>query len=515
MNRWGSRKDYAKEVKLVRLKPYDSRVSMHGKKHKAGKVIALLLAVTSMLAVCLFGFYYVFDSKAKEKALEAAGTMEGNLPEGKGAEEMEEGLVGNVLTALDKQGLWDASDAQDLLASSDSQDLRGSQNLPGSSDSPDLPAPLIAIDPGHGGEEEGCGGNGAQEARANLQLALLLSEKLQALGFETLLIREDDDACPTPEERVRKAEDEGADIYVSIHGIPCKKGKDVGIKTWYDGESEEGWRLAQLIHRDAARKTKALDKEARETANLDVVRPHMPSCLIEAGFLAGSQGEEDAENREYREKLADGMAQGIDLYFNPKIMYLTFDDGPSKDNTVAVLDILKEKGIKATFFVVGENVRKNPEVARRIVEEGHTIGIHCNRHVYEDIYQSVDSYLEDFQKAYDAVYEETGVEVALFRFPGGSINSYNKNVYEEIIEKMSENGFIYFDWNASLEDASKHTTPKQLVQNAIDSAMGRKKVVMLAHDIKSDTAQCLEELIESLPEYRMEPLTPEVEPVHF
>ncbi len=241
----------------------------------------------------------------------------------------------------------------------------------------------------------------------------------------------------------------------------------------------------------------------------------IPFCLVEAGFAANDQEWVTVMGEEYQENLAAGIAQGVDYYFNPKTMYLTFDDGPSEENTTAVLDILKEKGIKATFFLVGENVNKHPEVARRIVEEGHTIGIHCNRHVYEDLYASVDSYLEDFQKAYDTVYEVTGVEVVLFRFPGGSINSYNKAVYEDIIQEMESRGFIYFDWNASLEDAARNTTPEKLLQNARNSVMGRKRVVMLAHDILYNTTQCLEELLDSFPEYKMEPLTPEVDPIHF
>jgi peptidoglycan/xylan/chitin deacetylase (PgdA/CDA1 family) len=165
--------------------------------------------------------------------------------------------------------------------------------------------------------------------------------------------------------------------------------------------------------------------------------------------------------------------------------------------------------------VVGENVKKHPEVARRIVREGHTLGIHCYSHDYKEIYKDVDSYLEDFQKAYDLVYEVTGVEVELFRFPGGSINAYNKKVYKDIIQAMTEKGFIYFDWNASLEDATKNTTPQMLVQNGVSSTLGRKTVVMLAHDVVYDTTQCLRELIDSLPEYEMKPLTAEVEPIQF
>lgn len=196
-------------------------------------------------------------------------------------------------------------------------------------------------------------------------------------------------------------------------------------------------------------------------------------------------------------------------------MYLTFDDGPSSENTVAVLDFLKARNIKATFFVVGENVRKHPEIAKRIVDEGHTIGIHCYQHEYEKIYRSLESYLLDFEAAYQAVLEVTGVEAKLFRFPGGSINAYDKEVSGAIIQEMTARGFTYFDWNASLEDAVKQSKPEQLVANARATALDRRKVVMLAHDIIYNTTLCLEKLIEEFPEYKMEALTAEVEPVQF
>lgn len=198
-----------------------------------------------------------------------------------------------------------------------------------------------------------------------------------------------------------------------------------------------------------------------------------------------------------------------------KVMYLTFDDGPSAENTTRVLDILKARNIKATFFVVGENVRKNPEVAKRIVAEGHGIGIHCNRHDYNALYQSRESYIQDFEEAYQAVLETTGVEAKLFRFPGGSVNAYNKRVNQSIIEEMTARGFIYFDWNASLEDSVRKSEPEELIATAVETSMGRKKVVLLAHDIVYNTTMCLEDLIDSFPEYRMEVLTPDVEPIQF
>ncbi len=383
---------------------------------------------------------------------------------------------------------------------------------------PEPKIPVIVIDPGHGGNDDGCSREDVLEKTVNLEIASRLADKLRDMGYEAVLTREDDETWLSLEERVGIAEDSRADIFVSIHQNACeeREASARGIETWYSGDREDARRLAQLVHRGALEETQARDRELCESEDLFVIREtSMPACLIETSFLSNSEERKLICDPEYQDKLAAGMAEGIDCYFNPKTMYLTFDDGPSAENTSAVLDILKEHNIKATFFVIGENVRRHPEVARRIVEEGHTIGIHCNRHVYDEIYESVEAYLADFQEAYDAVYEVTGAEVKLFRFPGGSINAYNKEVYEDIIAEMTERGFVYFDWNGSLEDAVSKSTPEQLVRNAVESTLGRKKVVMLAHDVISNTVDCLEELIDSFPEYKMEPLTEEVKPIQF
>lgn len=210
--------------------------------------------------------------------------------------------------------------------------------------------------------------------------------------------------------------------------------------------------------------------------------------------------------------------KGPDLCAEPektKTMYLTFDDGPSAEYTDSILDTLAAYDIKATFFLVGENVEKRPEVAKRIVEEGHSIGIHCYSHAYDDIYDTVDSYIEDFEKAYQVIYETTGVEVKIFRFPGGSVNAYNRHICKDIITELTERGFVYFDWNASLEDAVKKTTPQELVQNAKDTAMERERVILLAHDTIYNTSLCIEDIILQFPDYKMEPLTEEVVPIRF
>ena len=165
--------------------------------------------------------------------------------------------------------------------------------------------------------------------------------------------------------------------------------------------------------------------------------------------------------------------------------------------------------------MIGENVEKHPEILKRIVEEGHTVGIHCYRHDYKEIYKDADAYIEDFEKAKKVVFDAAGIDVKLFRFPGGSINAYNKDVYKDIIQEMTARGYIYFDWNASLEDAVHNPQTEQLIQNAKESTLGRKKIVMLAHDTVDETAACLEELIGEFPEYEMKALDESVPPIQF
>ena len=229
-----------------------------------------------------------------------------------------------------------------------------------------------------------------------------------------------------------------------------------------------------------------------------------------------AEQETAAEKGEAEQETATAQETVQTTDADTKIMYLTFDDGPSAESTEQILDILKEHNIKATFFVIGENVRKHPETARRIVEEGHTIGIHCDVHDYELLYESADSYVADFEKAYDTVLSVTGVRAKIFRFPGGSINAYNKGVYKDIIAAMEARGFVYFDWNASVEDAvGGAPTPEELVQNAQDTSLGRKRVILLAHDRVGNTALALDALIDAFSEYGMDPLTAETAPIQF
>lgn len=377
--------------------------------------------------------------------------------------------------------------------------------------------PLIIIDPGHGGVDDGCVEAGTTEKSVNLQIALLVKDKLEEKGFRVQLTRSED-AYMMKEARVVYANQAKADAFISIHQNTFEDSSVCGIETWYDenGNDRESGKLAQLIHEKTLDSTQARERDLRGDAGFYVTgKTQMPACLIETGFLSNKAEKRNLLDAVYQEKIAQGIAEGIDLFFHPKTMYLTFDDGPSAECTEMVLNILRERNVKATFFLIGEYVEKYPEVAKRIAEEGHTIGIHCYRHDYGVLYQSVDSYLEDFQKAYDVVKKVTGVEVKLFRFPGGSVNAYNKSVCRDIIKEMTDRGYVYFDWNANLEDAEGSYEPEELLANAKATAMDRKRVVLLAHDRVYSTALCLDRLITQFPEYKMEVLTPETEPVKF
>lgn len=376
--------------------------------------------------------------------------------------------------------------------------------------------PVVFLDAGHGGADAGCIWEDIYEKDINLSIAKLVQDKLEERGYRVVMAR-DKDTYIAKEDRVVQANATQADIYVSIHQNFSEESDVSGMEVWYEeNEKRDNKRLAQLIHQQTSGITGALQHELRGDAEFHVTgKTTMPSCLVETGFLSNKDERTKLSSLEYQEQIADGIVQGIAYYFQPKTMYLTFDDGPSKDYTNKVLDILKARNVKATFFLIGENARKYPDVVKRIAAEGHTIGIHCDNHNYEKLYQSADSYIQDFENARQTIYQITGVQVNIFRFPGGSVNHYNAAVRDEIIEEMTNRGYIYFDWNASLEDAVQQSVPEQLIANALSTTLGRKKVIMLAHDVVPNTTACLDELLDSFPEYQMKPLSEEVEPIQF
>ncbi|MCR5824975.1 MAG: polysaccharide deacetylase family protein [Oscillospiraceae bacterium] len=201
-------------------------------------------------------------------------------------------------------------------------------------------------------------------------------------------------------------------------------------------------------------------------------------------------------------------------------IYLTFDDGPS-ERTDEILDTLAEKGVHATFFVVGQSDPDNLERMQRIVAEGHTIGMHSYTHDYNKVYASVEGFLEEFYRCFCQIRDVTGVTPTVFRCPGGSINGYDGGFYQEILSEMIRRGFVPYDWNVSSEDAATNRTlpVETLVDNVVRNSTGKFRSIVLFHDSASKTtsAQAIGPVIDQLRAngYTFERITPDTMPVLY
>ena len=181
-------------------------------------------------------------------------------------------------------------------------------------------------------------------------------------------------------------------------------------------------------------------------------------------------------------------------------VYLTFDDGPSI-YTDDILDILDAYGVKATFFVVGRESTAAYSRYLRIVEEGHTLGMHSYTHVYNEIYASPESFAADTERIRNLLEDVTGQTPVFYRFPGGSSNDVSATDMHELEQYLASQGIVYFDWNVSSGDAGKEPlTPDQIIRNALQGIESRDTTVILFHDTaaKKSTVYALPSIIEAI-----------------
>ena len=177
-------------------------------------------------------------------------------------------------------------------------------------------------------------------------------------------------------------------------------------------------------------------------------------------------------------------------------IYLTFDDGPKEGTTNVILDILKEEGVSATFFVTNSG----PDyLIKREHDEGHTVGLHTASHNYQTVYKSVDSYYNDLKQVQDRVKRITGIESKIIRFPGGSSNTvskkYSKGIMTTLTKDVVNKGYRYYDWNISSGDAGETTSSSGVYNNVIRSLSKNKVNMILMHDIKPYTRDALRNII--------------------
>ena len=178
-------------------------------------------------------------------------------------------------------------------------------------------------------------------------------------------------------------------------------------------------------------------------------------------------------------------------------VYLTFDDGPKDGTTNIILDILKQEGIKATFFVTNSGP---DELIKREYDEGHTVALHTSSHDYSTVYSSDDNYFNDLKSVFDRVKRITGQNSTYIRFPGGSSNTvsrkYSIGIMSRLTDAVQKKGFKYYDWNLSSGDAEPgHHEKDEIYHNVVDNLSKDRVNMVLMHDIKPYTRDALEAII--------------------
>lgn len=262
----------------------------------------------------------------------------------------------------------------------------------------------------------------------------------------------------------------------------------------------------------------SLEKRLRDvTGNLEKLQAEEQKSAVEAyvsavgnpsgqegasgqGATAGQEGVSGQEATAGQEDTCGQEDASDEENVTVRKVYLTFDDGPSS-NTDNILDILDTYGVKATFFVTGKEGAKAEASYRRIVEEGHTLGMHSYTHDYSVIYASEEAFMEDMEKLQRYLYDVTGVQSTYIRFPGGSSNKVSDVDMRLLITDVHEAGMEYFDWNVSSQDASsKPLTKEEILDNCLNSIERFQNCIILMHDAgsKDSTVEALPELIEHI-----------------
>lgn len=215
--------------------------------------------------------------------------------------------------------------------------------------------------------------------------------------------------------------------------------------------------------------------------------------------------QEEAKRLKNSKPLTEEQMNAIDNIYksDKKSVFLTFDDGPTKAVTPLILDLLKQENVKATFFVLGNRAKANPDLIKREFEEGHYIANHGYTHKYGEIYSSIENVLNEYNYTEGCIKEALGnpeYNSRVFRYPGGSNGGYYNKVKQESKQYLRQNGIVYLDWNSLSKDAEGAKTKEQLLQSVIDTVGQKQSVVILMHDSSDKilTYEILPEIIKYL-----------------
>ncbi|WP_410513403.1 polysaccharide deacetylase family protein [Paenibacillus sp. BR2-3] len=245
------------------------------------------------------------------------------------------------------------------------------------------------------------------------------------------------------------------------------------------------------------------------TPNLQEKPPAAASQIISAGVKNSSAAAE--LNITQASRISPVKAK---INATRKMVYLTFDDGPSPV-TPKVLDILQREGVKATFFVLGDGAKSHPELINAIWEQGHAIGNHTYDHNYSELYSGFTQFWSQIKKTEEIVRNITGTRPQLVRAPGGTFGHFDDTYFS----LLKQAGYLVMDWNVDSGDSKRRGVPadeivKEAVANTTDSS-----IVLLLHDGggHEESAKALPEIIARYKAagYTFGVLDNDVKPVQF
>lgn len=198
-----------------------------------------------------------------------------------------------------------------------------------------------------------------------------------------------------------------------------------------------------------------------------------------------------------------------------KVVYLSFDDGPGK-HTREVLDILRKEQVLATFFVLGEQAERYPEMIRAVVEDGHALGNHTFNHNYEQLYSDFKVFWKQIKQTEVVVERITGFRPNLVRAPGGTYGHFDQSYFD----LLKWGGYTVMDWNVDSGDSKRKGVPaKEILRNATKVPAGASSVIVLMHDggAHAETVKALPGIIKYYRDqgFRFDTMKASDEPVQF
>ncbi|MGG6312432.1 N-acetylmuramoyl-L-alanine amidase [Paenibacillus macerans] len=392
----------------------------------------------------------------------------------------------------------------------------------------------IVIDAGHGGKDPGATGNsGAYEKEFNLSLAQHLYQLLeQDPMFETRMTREDDQFIEL-EDRAAIANDWNADALVSIHANTYEDPSVSGTEALYYHNNSKA--LAGTLQEQVATALDIRDRGVKKEQLVILSKAQVPAVIVEMGYLTNQEEENKLLSSDGQDRAARAIVEGLKKYFSQrtprnhtlteefkevppaslnqdhqqienkiyfngsakdgKQVALTFDDGPDRIVTPNILEVLIENDIKATFFILGNRAEANPDLVRRIAEDGHAVGNHSWSHPnFDEI--SMDEAMKEIEDTQEVLEDAIGYRPSLFRPPYGALSDDKRDQLHQMNLAVVNWTVDTMDWSGNSSEEIMKLVHEQLNPGGI--------VLQHTANGKNHLANTIEALKQMIPELKAE-----------